>query len=266
MISGTLFKREAKSNYKLFLIFLAVLTMYSCMITSMFDPKLGESLKQMANSMPQIFSAFGMNSVTDTLIKFLANYLYGFLFIVFPAVFIILLSNKLIAKYVDSGSMAYLLSTPNKRIKVALTQAFFLIVSIVLLVLYVTVLCLVLSNSMFPNALETDKFIILNVGLLGLLIFFAGLCFCASCSFNTSKMSYGIGAGFIIAFILIQMVSNVGEKFEKLKYITPMTLFSPEKIIGGDNNAIPMFIILYVSGLILFLTGITVFTKRDLSI
>ena len=62
------------------------------------------------------------------------------------------------------------------------------------------------------------------------------------------------------------MVSNVGEKFEKLKYITPMTLFSPEKIIAGDNNAIPMYIILYVSGLILFLTGITVFTKRDLSI
>ena len=43
-MSGTLLKRELKTNGKLLALFLAVLTLYGGMITSMFDPKLGESL------------------------------------------------------------------------------------------------------------------------------------------------------------------------------------------------------------------------------
>ena len=84
MINFTLLKKEIKSNYKILLIFIGVLTLYSSMIISMFDPKLGESLKQMAESMPGLFSAFKMSDPGSTMIEFISNYLYGFLFIVFP--------------------------------------------------------------------------------------------------------------------------------------------------------------------------------------
>ena len=57
-MSLTLFKREWKASWKLLAIFLAVLSLYGGMIVSMFDPKLGESLNMMAESMPQIFAAF----------------------------------------------------------------------------------------------------------------------------------------------------------------------------------------------------------------
>ena len=119
MINTTLLKKEFKSNYILLLIFLAVLSMYSCMIIAMFDPKLGDSLRAMAESMPQLFSAFGMADVGTTLLESIIGYLYGILFTAFPGVFIILLSNRLIARYVDNGSMAYLLSVPHKRSKLA---------------------------------------------------------------------------------------------------------------------------------------------------
>ena len=79
MINTTLLKKEFKSNYILLLIFLAVLSMYSCMIIAMFDPKLGDSLRAMAESMPQLFSAFGMADVGTTLLESIIGYLYGIL-------------------------------------------------------------------------------------------------------------------------------------------------------------------------------------------
>lgn len=58
----TLFVRNLKTIYKPWIIFSAILTMYITVIIGMFDPALGESLNQMMESMPQLFSAFGMNA------------------------------------------------------------------------------------------------------------------------------------------------------------------------------------------------------------
>lgn len=266
MINTTLFIREAKASYKMILIFLAVLSLYASMIVTMFDPELGESLKMMAESMPEIFAAVGMTAVNATLIEFLASYLYGFIFIVFPMVFIILLSNRLIARYIDRGSMVYLVATPNKRIKIAFTQALFLMVSSFVLVIYVTILCIMISNIMFPGDLDVSQFLVLNIGLYGLYIFLGGLCFCSSCVFNDTKFSYGVGAGLCIAFVLIKMISQVSEKSENLKYATPLTLFEPAGIVAGDRSAYVSFIVLYLVGILLYCVGIAVFRKKDLSI
>ena len=132
MISNTLLKKEFKSNYKILLIFIAVLTMYEVIIVSMFNPELGETLDAFAKAMPEIMSAFGMANTGSTLTEFLSNYLYGFLLLVFPMILEIILANKLVAKYVDTGSMAYLLSTPNSRKKIVITQGLFVIINIVL--------------------------------------------------------------------------------------------------------------------------------------
>lgn len=52
----TLFVRNLKTIYKPWIIFSAILTMYITVIIGMFDPALGESLNQMMESMPQLFS------------------------------------------------------------------------------------------------------------------------------------------------------------------------------------------------------------------
>lgn len=267
MISAALLKREIKANWKLIIIFLAVLTMYGIMIVSMFDPNLGESLKTMAESMPELFAAFGMSDTgAATITGFLSNYLYGFLLLLLPLIFIIILSNKLIARYVDSGSMAYLLATPNKRIKIAVTQAGFMLLSVLILDLYATAMLICSSEAMFPGQLDISRFLLLNTGLFGLHIFLAGLCFCSSAVFNETRKSNGVSAGLTIAFVLIQMLSNAGEKFVKLKYATPLTLFNADGILAMESNSILSFLLLYAAGLILMSAGVAVFTRKDLHI
>ena len=204
-----------------------MLTLYGGMITSMFDP-LGESLKAMADSMPDLFSAFGMNQSGATLTEFLSNYLYGFLLVVFPMVFLILLANRLLTRYLDRGFHRLLLATPNRRSKLALTQAFVMVLLLFCLTLYMTGLLLGQARRCFLGS-WTGAFLLLNAGLSGLYLFLSGLCFCTACLWSEPRLATGVG-GACIAFVLLQMLSG-GEKFEWLKYATPLTLFDPQGLI-----------------------------------
>lgn len=266
MINTTLLKKEIKSNYILLLIFSAVLTVYGSMIVAMFEPKLSESLKAMAESMPGIFAAFGMNEVGSSLMDFITGYLYNMLYIAFPCVYIIILSNRLVAKYVDNGSMAYILAVPEKRRKIVTTQAVFLVSCIAVMVIYVTGLILFTSRMMFPKELDTAGFLRVNVGLLGLLIFMGGICFLFSCLFNETRISTGIGTGIVVYSILVQMLARVGDKFEALKYATPLTLYDVEGLIAMEQSAWTGCAILYAGGLLCIIVGCTAFTKRNLPI
>lgn len=264
MISIPLLKREIKSNYKLFIIFAAVLTMYIYVIIPMFDPEIGEVLAEFEKAMPEMMAAFGMTNSGTTLIEFINTYLFGFLFIVFPMIFEIIIANKLIAKYVDSGSMAYLLATPNKRRKIAITQGLFLLLSIGTLILFITLVGIISSEVYFPGELDIKKYILLNIGLYCLHISISGLGFFASCISNDTKLSYSLSAGIPIGFFIIQLLANMGGKLENFKYFTIFSLFNTDKLIKGESSGIWMFIILLLIGVILYTIGILRFDKRDL--
>ena len=124
-----LLARSVRSNLGLLGIILAVLAMYGGIIVTMYDPELGDTLNSMAAAMPELFAAFGMAGTPATLTEFLVNYLYGFLLLVFPLVMSILLANRLVASYVDSGAVAYLLASPHSRAAIIATQAVVHIVS-----------------------------------------------------------------------------------------------------------------------------------------
>lgn len=97
MINQTLFKRELKANFKVFIIIFAVLMMYTTIITGMFDPELGSVLEQFTQVMPELMNAFGMANPGTTLIEFLSSYLCGFLYLIFPLIFEMMVANQLVS-------------------------------------------------------------------------------------------------------------------------------------------------------------------------
>ncbi|MEG1639537.1 MAG: ABC transporter permease subunit [Ruthenibacterium sp.] len=210
--------------------------------------------------------ADGAEYAGTTLVAFCANYLYGFLLVVLPLVFTVILSNRLVARYVDRGSMAYLLATPCTRRKLIATQIFVLCGELAILFLYVTALCLGVSAMLFPGEMDVKSFILLNIGCYCLAVFLAGVCFLPSCVCNDSKTAIGIGAGICIAFVLLQMLSQVGDKFELLKYATPLTLFNTDAILANEAAAFLHCGILLGGGLLLMLCGQLLFMRRDLPV
>ncbi|WP_343208946.1 ABC transporter permease [Anaerolentibacter hominis] len=261
----TLLKKEWKSNYKLCLIFAGVLALYQAVILYMFDPALGSSLDQFTEAMPELMAMFGMANAGGTLIEFLANYLYGALLLIFPLVFEILLINKLVVRYVDRGSMAYLLSTKNSRRKIIVTQAAVVWIFELVLLGFSTLFMILTSQIAFPGELAVYELLKLNVCLFLLQFSLSGICFLAACASSDSRYYHLFGAGIPVLFYLVQMLANMGGKLENLKYATLFTLFEPMRIIGEGINWVSV-IILAVLGILLYGLAIRIFCRKDLSL
>lgn len=264
MISKPLFKATLKQNYVVFIIILAVLMLYLPTITSLYNPESQASLNDMMKMLPkQMISAMGFSSAGNTLLDFIASYYYGFLILLLPMIYTIIVGNRSISSHVDKGSMAYLLSTPNTRVKIALTQALYLLASITVLIGLVTLAGITICQIMFPGSLDTSGFLMLNLGALLLYYAVTGIGFFASSFFNETKNSLAIGAGLPVAFLVLQMISNVGDATNFFKYFTLFTLFDPAQITSGDGY-LSSFLLLAGIGVIMYSAAIMVFKKRDL--
>lgn len=265
MLNVPMLKKEARSTWFLFLLLLGILTMYVTVVLSMFDPALSSIFADFEDAMPGLMSALGMSGAGNAdMIHYTASYLFGFIMLLFPVLYSIIVSNRMVAKYVDSGSMAYLLATPNTRTKIIVTQGLFLWVSVMLLVIISAAIGGVYSEAAFPGEMDMGKYVLLNVGVLGLHTAISGVGFFASCIFNETKYSYAVGAGVPIACFVLQIISNLGGRYENLKYATFFTLFSPEKLLAGETMGYVMVGILYAAGAVLYIAGGIIFTKRNL--
>ena len=263
-MSAPLLKIEIKLGYKLLLLFMGILTLYASIITAMYDPQLGAGINALAESMPEFFAVFGMQNPGVTLLDFLINYLYGFILILIPLIYGIIMCHRLAARYVDRGSMAYLLNSHYSRGQILGTQIFVLLSGLLILGAYGVVLLLLCSHFLFPGELAVPEFLVLNLGLLSLEIFLASFCFLFASLFNEIKYSIGLGAGISALFFLIQMLSQVSEEARFLKYFTPLTLFSPEQLIQYEAPALLRVILLLALAAIFFTAAWAGFKKRDL--
>lgn len=266
MISLPLLKRNVFQVVKPMILFLAVLGMYTGVIVYMYNPSLMKMLTEYQAAFPGMLQAFGMSGVATNLIEFMNMYLYGFLMLVIPLLFIIVIENSMIMRYVDTGSLACLLASPNSRLKIIITQAASIVISIVVLMIGITGMGIVCGEIMFPGALDIKRYIMLNGSALLVQLGIAGIVFLSACVFNESKNFYAVGAGLPILFFLINMLSNMGEKLEILKYFSFYTLFPKDQIVAGDSGAIFYNLLLAAIAFVLFGTGIITFMKKDFSI
>jgi len=266
VINFVLYKREMKRSRVMLAVFAALMTLYVPIIVSMFDPEMMSMLDEWVEILPAVMSAVGMSAGATTLIGFLSSYLYGFILLIIPMVYSILCANRLLAGYVDKGSMTGLLAAPVKRKTVAFTQMKVLVSGIFLLILYATVLELTVSAAAFPGELDIAKLLLLNFGLLCLQLFIGGICFLFSAIANDARHSIGFGAGVPAIMFILKMLSNTGEKAESAKFFTFFSLFDPDKIIAGGTFGIAGMLILLAGAAALFAGAVMVFSKKDLHI
>lgn len=266
MFNKALFKLEWRSNYKILIIFCLILSMYITIMLAMYDPKLGTALETFAKSMPEIMAMVGMSGAPTNLIDFLSTYLYGLIMIIFPLIFSVLLSLRLIAKKVDNGVMSYLLSSGVERKTVWFTQLLVLMTNLLMLISFCTILGIICSALMFPGDLNIKAFLILNLGVFILHLSLSGICYMCSCIFNEYRLAALFGCGMPILFIMIQMLSNMQGSMEGLKYLTLLTLFDQTKLIAGSSEGYMMLGILVVVTLICNVMGALIFNRKSMSL
>lgn len=192
-----------------------------------------------------------------------------------PIIYVIMASNNLIAGQVDSGSMAYVLSTSTKRITVVFTQAVYLVGSLLAMFSLTTATgCVCLAFVSEEVGLTYGNLILLNVGAFLVLLALSGLCFFTSCVFDRSKRSMAIGGGLSIFALVAAMLGLFGspvipsvvrlEALNNFNYATIISLFDVVSIIDGTSAFVWKFAILALLGVIGYVVGSVKFTKKDL--
>jgi ABC-2 type transport system permease protein len=265
MINWTLYKKELKSNLFLALIFGAIMTMYCTMIVAMFDPELSDVFRQFSDSMPGVMNLMGFGVIPDTMTNFIYALLYGFIFIVFPMIFMILVTQRLIYRYIDRGSFVYLLATPNSRFKIIFTQFLVVFTYLLILVFYSFVVITVTAALLYPGTLDILNFLYGNVSLLLMLLFIEGITFFSS-SVISGKYTMGITVGLPVLFFVFKLIANLGDAYQIVKYFTPFSLFNVDLISTYDGWSFLFNGILFIGSLLMFGLSFYSFRKRDLSI
>ncbi len=192
-----------------------------------------------------------------------------------PIIYMIMASNNLIPGQVDSGSMAYVLSTSTRRGTVVLTQAVYLIGSLLAMFLLTTATgCVCLSLVSEEIELTYGNLVLLNVGAFLVLFALSGLCFLTSCVFDRSKRSMAIGGGLSIFALVAAMLGLFGSPvipsvvrlnaLNNFNYATINSLFDVISIIDGTDAYVRKFILLGAMGVIGYTVGSIRFTKKDL--
>lgn len=191
-------------------------------------------------------------------------------------IFVIMTANDLIAGQVDSGSMAYVLSTPTKRSKVSATQMVYLVSAI-----FTMVLCIAITSLTCVNIVKSAEFTIsagevlkFNIGVFCILFAISGICYFASAYFNRTKNSLSVGGGITMFFLVCAILGLFGEEvipsairieaMNKFNYCTIISLFNVNSILSGTTEYIKGFLILIAIGIVGFALGRAKFNKKDL--
>lgn len=259
-----LIKKDFKQNWMLFVIFLGILTMYTSIMIYIYSPEDVDAMLAVMSVMPEdLLKAMGFSATVTNLTTFIASWLYGMLMFAFPMIYSIILGNRLVAKMVDDHSFAYLLSTPNSRVKLILTQGIFALSSMLLLFIIIFIEGIVFSEIMFAGELNIPAFFKLNLVTMLLNMAILMITFFFSCLFNESKRSSGFGSGVPIALMLMNMLGNTGDELNFLKNLTLYGLYDPIDLVNGVTVLFPM--LLYIGLVVILLTsGIIIFNRKRL--
>ena len=193
-----------------------------------------------------------------------------------PMVFVIMVANGLLAGQVDSGSMAYVLSTPTKRRTVTVTQMTYLILSLLAMFLLLTCVSVVSVFVVGGNnfAINYAEILLFNLGAFLTMFAIAGYCFMCSSLFNRTKYSMSIGGGLTIFCLVCTILGLFGSSvvpsamrigaMDFFNYLSIITFFDTVSIMTGTLSYLWKFGVLLGIGIVTFIIGVFRFDKKDL--
>jgi len=237
----------------------------------------------------QIMSQIDLNSILNELVYKIAG-------VLLPMIYVMIAANKLIAAQVNDGSMAYVLSTPTNRKTVVRTQYAFMLLSLVVMYIAITICALgseaisfVISKNSNPDKIASwnpGTTLLFCLGSFLSMFALSGICFGASSFFNKSNYSIAVGGGAcILSFLccILGLFGNevfvaVGVGVKAMSFFNYLSIFTlvdntsmsdfSKAVMGYDVAISYAWIwklgILLVIGIVFAYVGGRRFVKKDL--
>ena len=163
----------------------------------------------------QIMSQIDLNSILNELVYKIAG-------VLLPMIYVMIAANKLIAAQVSDGSMAYILSTPTNRKTVVRTQYVFLLMTVAVMYVAITIaavasegISFVIAKARNPDmdgVWNPSVTLLFCLGSFLAMFALSGICFGASAFFNKSSNSVTVGGGVCIVSFLCCILGLFGNQ------------------------------------------------------
>ena len=229
-----MFKREMKINLKSFIIwtsiliglFLVVFLVYPSIVNSENMEMMDEMMKMFPEEM---LKAFNMDiSSIDSAFGWLKT--EGFVFVLLiTGIYSGILGSNILLKEESDKTIEYLNSVPVTRKKIVASKILCGILYIILMILFLGVFNFVgLSLS---GDFDRKSYLLLSITpIFSSLVIFA-VCIFLSTFTHKTKKTLGISLGIVFASYFLNIISEMGESTEFLKYISIFTLADIRNVI-----------------------------------
>lgn len=265
---NTLLKENDINNYTQQECFMVALSIASKTVVS-----------SLPDSLTSLISQLGS---TDLYGLIVGVFMFGAVIVLLPLVYTIILANSLVSEKIETGSLAFTLSTPIKRSTYVTTQAIYLVLSELFIGIITLIFGLIareigvaIGGTQLMNSLPISDVLLYSLGSTITMISLSSICFLSSCIFNKTRLSITVGGGINIFFFICSILSFFGSealtptiRIEAMGYFRYFTIMSLNNGVCVMNGNLTLFSIELICLLLIsvgcYIGGIVIFNKKDL--
>ena len=257
------YKRELKSGMKSFLIWTISVSAFIAVCVFMFPEMKGkmDSVSDIFASMGAFSSAFGMDRLgMGTLLGFYSVEC-GTIMALGAALFASMMGSVMVGKEEKGRTAEFLYSLPIKRENVMVEKYLALMTEMVLFHV-ISFMISLLSILAIGEKIPMNELVLLHSSYLILTLCLATMCF--SLSTIPSCTSIGMGMGLVLFLYFFNLMANITEKADWLKYLTPFSFTDGATIVLEKKLDWTVISVWIVISLLCLIGGFWNYKKRDL--
>lgn len=263
-----IYRREWRQNWKGLLIWTLVLSGLNAIQLSVY-PQMAEqqeNLDALLQSIPEAMAnVFHLGELDfSTIIGFYAIECYLILTL-FGSIYAANLAAQIVAKEESEKTIEFLLSKPVTRRRV-LTEKGLLVLTNILLFNLVISLINLLVMTLLNETPDAETFLLISVGPLLLHLTFAAVTFFLSVILSKGWTLTSLSAGLVLLFYFLSVMSDLTDKLEWLKYLSPFAYVDPADIIL-DHEIKPLYLLIMLAVILLSLgSAYAIYNKKDITV
>lgn len=262
-----MFKREMKINFKSFIIWTSILIGLFLLVFLMYPSIINSENMQMMDEMMEMFpkeviKAFNMDiSSIDTAFGWLKT--EGFVFVLLiTGIYSAILGSNILLKEENDKTIEYLNSVPVTRKNIVLNKVLCAIIYIVLMIVTLGIFNYIgLSLS---GDFDKKLYVLLSVTPIFSSIIIFGICLFLSTFTHKTKKTLGISLGIVFVSYFLQIISEMSENTEFLKYISVFTIADIRNVITNIQINPIMILISLILATILIVSTVIRYNKKEL--
>lgn len=243
-----MFKREIKINLKSFIIWTSILIGLFLVVFLVYPSIINDDNMQMMDEMMKMFpeemlKAFNMDiSSIDSAFGWLKT--EGFVFVLLiTGIYSGILGSNILLKEENDKTIEYLNSVPVTRKKIAVSKILCGLIYIILMVVTIGIFNFI--GLTLSGDFDRKSYLLLSITPIFSSIVIFAICLFLSTFTHKTKKTLGISLGIVFASYFLNIISEISESTEFLKYISVFTLADIRNVIV-DVAINPLMILLSV--------------------